>query len=198
MNKPDQDPGYATLAELAAYWRMPSKRAARELARALGLRRVRGKFPWFAIWQAEWLAPPPKKRWDELKHPHLTTTDLAELLGESERSARRRDHAKRLVRRPPGPDLSGEVQIGTGDCDGDAKGLVADQIQRFRSLRPETVCGQAKRQNDGLHGERKNGRTPVNNLPAILQPCPSLSVSPRRLSAKLIIKRPNKELTNVL
>lgn len=94
MNKPDQDPGHATLAELAAYWRMPSKRAARELARALGLRRVRGEFPWFAIWQAERIAPPSKKRWDELKHPHLTTTDLAELLGESKRSAQRRDHSK--------------------------------------------------------------------------------------------------------
>lgn len=94
MTAPAQDPGYATLTELTAYWRMPSERAARELARTLALRRVRGKYPWFAIWQVERLAPPPRKRWDELKLPHLTTTDLAELLGESERSARRRDRAK--------------------------------------------------------------------------------------------------------
>ena len=94
MTAPAQDPGYATLKELMAYWRMPSERAARELARALGLRRVRGKYPWFAIWQAERLGVPPRKKWDELKLPHLNTTDLAEQLGESERSARRRDLAK--------------------------------------------------------------------------------------------------------
>lgn len=94
MNASAQDPGHATLEELTSYWRMPSERATLELARALGLRPVLEKYPWLAIWQAERLAPPPKKRWGELKHPHLTTIDLAELLGESERSARRREHAK--------------------------------------------------------------------------------------------------------
>ncbi|MFB9148963.1 hypothetical protein [Roseovarius ramblicola] len=88
------DPGSATLEELTAYWRMPSKRATRELARKLGLRRVRGNYPWFAIWQIERLALPSRRRWEELKRPHLTTADLGELLGESERSARRRDAAK--------------------------------------------------------------------------------------------------------
>ena len=86
-------PGDATLEELRAYWRMPSRCATRELARALGLRRVRGRYPWFAIRQVEGLAPPPRSRWDALKRPHLTTADLGELLGESERSARRRDSA---------------------------------------------------------------------------------------------------------
>lgn len=94
MTAPDQDPGYATLKELTDYWRMPSERATRELARTLGLRRVRGRYPWFAIWQVEGLAPPSRRRWDELKRPHLTTAELAKLLDESERSARRRDAAK--------------------------------------------------------------------------------------------------------
>ncbi len=87
-------PGDATTSELRAYWRMRSDRAARELALKLGVRRVRGAYPWFAIWSGERLAPPPPSRWEELKRPHLTAQDLAEFLGESPRSARRRDHAK--------------------------------------------------------------------------------------------------------
>ncbi len=42
MTAPAQDPGYATLGELTAYWRTPSVRATRELARTVGLRQVRG------------------------------------------------------------------------------------------------------------------------------------------------------------
>jgi hypothetical protein len=94
MNAKVTDPGYATLDELCTYWRMPSERATRELARALGLRRVRGSYPWFAIWQAEGLAVPPQKRWEELKCPHLNVSELAERRGESKRSACRRDFAK--------------------------------------------------------------------------------------------------------
>lgn len=94
MTDPHRDAGSATPEDLAEYWRMPSVRAARELARKLGVRRVRGRYPWFAIWQVEGLAPPARGRWEELKRPHLTATELAELLGESERSARRRDRAK--------------------------------------------------------------------------------------------------------
>ena len=88
------DPGCATLEELRAYWRMPSTRAARELARRKGVRRHRSLYPWFAIWAAEGLALPPRWAWDVLKLPHLTTEDLVARLKESVRTARRRDTAK--------------------------------------------------------------------------------------------------------
>lgn len=41
------NPGSASAEELAKHWRLPSVRAARELARALGVRRVKGKYPWW-------------------------------------------------------------------------------------------------------------------------------------------------------
>ena len=89
-----QSPGSATEDELRDDWRMPSLRATRELARKLGVRRVKRQYPWYVIWAAEGLAPPARKHWDELKLPHLTADGLAEALGESARSARRRDAAK--------------------------------------------------------------------------------------------------------
>ncbi len=91
MSSSDTNPGCATTHDLHAYWRTPSPRAARELARSLGIRRVRDGYPWSAIWAAEGLALPPAKRWNELKLPHVTSAELAEILGESARSARRRD-----------------------------------------------------------------------------------------------------------
>lgn len=94
MTAQDKDPGSATLKELTAYWRMPSERAARELARALSVRRVRGKYPWFAIWRLEGLAPPANRLWPELKLPHFTTSDIADLLQESRRTAQRKDQRK--------------------------------------------------------------------------------------------------------
>jgi predicted DNA-binding transcriptional regulator AlpA len=94
MNTAATNPDYATEDDLHAYWRTPSRRAARELARSLGIRLVRGGYPWPSVWAAEGLAVPPKNRWNELKLPHLTAEDLAKVLGESTRSARRRDCSK--------------------------------------------------------------------------------------------------------
>ncbi|MBN9675963.1 hypothetical protein [Salipiger bermudensis] len=94
MKTDSKDPGSASAEELAKYWRLPSARAARELARKVGIRHVGGRYPWHAIWQAEGLAPPPRSRWDELKLPHCTADDVAGILGESPRSARRRRLAK--------------------------------------------------------------------------------------------------------
>lgn len=94
MKKVKDDPGSATTKELAEYWRMPSGRAARELALALGLRRIEGKFPWYSVWAIEGLAPPPRYRWEELKLPHSTAGDVAEALGETIRSGRRRGVSK--------------------------------------------------------------------------------------------------------
>ncbi|WP_141536266.1 hypothetical protein [Thioclava sp. ES.031] len=94
MKTNSKDPGSASVEELAKYWRLPSTRAARELARADGIRHVGGRYPWHSIWKAEGLAPPPRARWDELKLPHCTVDDVAGILGESPRSARRRGLAK--------------------------------------------------------------------------------------------------------
>ena len=94
MKSANDDPGSISTKELAEYWRMPSVRAARELARALGLRRVKGKFPWYSVWATEGLAPPRRNRWGELKLPHCTAVDVAETLGESVRSGRRRGISK--------------------------------------------------------------------------------------------------------
>ena len=89
-----QTPGAATLDELRIYWRMPSQRATRELANRLGLRRIAGRYPWFAIWAAEGLAAPAPRLWAELKLPHMTTQDIAGLLQGSRRSAQRVDLKK--------------------------------------------------------------------------------------------------------
>lgn len=94
MKDVSSNPGSASAEELAKHWRLPSVRAARELARALGVRRVKGKYPWYSIWEIEGLAPPRRRLWDELKLPHSTTADVAEALGESERSGRRRGISK--------------------------------------------------------------------------------------------------------
>ncbi|MCA0998777.1 hypothetical protein [Alloyangia pacifica] len=94
MSASQESPGAANVEELAHYWRLPSVRAARELARAVGVRKVGDRYPWHGIWAAEGLAPPPHYRWEELKLPHSTASDVAALLGESERSARRRALAK--------------------------------------------------------------------------------------------------------
>jgi len=94
MKTDSKDPGSASAEELAKYWRLPSARAARELARKVGIRHFGGRYPWHSIWQAEGLAPPPRSRWDELKLPHCTADDVAGILGESTRSAQRRGLAK--------------------------------------------------------------------------------------------------------
>lgn len=90
----ETSPGHATLDELSAYWRTASPRAAAERARRLGVRKVAGTYPWLSIWRAEGLAPPPRQHWEELKRPHKTVEDLAETLGRSARTARRRRHEK--------------------------------------------------------------------------------------------------------
>ncbi len=77
MKTDSKDPGSASAEELAKYWRLPPAKAARELARKVGIRHVGGRYPWHAIWQAEGLAPPPRSRWDELKLPHCTADDVA-------------------------------------------------------------------------------------------------------------------------
>lgn len=94
MKTNSKDPGSASAEELAMYWRLPSARAARELARKIGVRNIGGRYAWSSIWAAEGLAPPPRSRWDELKLPHCTADDVAGILGESPRSARRRGLAK--------------------------------------------------------------------------------------------------------
>ena len=94
MTTDQQGPGSASLEELRIYWRMPSRRATRELATRLGVRRIRGRYPWFAIWAAEGLAPPAARLWAELKLPHLTTKDLAGLLDGGRRTAQRVDQKK--------------------------------------------------------------------------------------------------------
>lgn len=94
MTSTETGPGSATLDQLQIYWRMPSGRATRELARSLGVRRVAGAYPWFAIWAAEGLAVPNKKRWQELKQSHCTTADVAVLLKLSRRQAQRLDETK--------------------------------------------------------------------------------------------------------
>jgi len=88
MINADPTPCFATIEELRIYWSMASPRPARELASRLGLRCVKGQYPWFAIWAAEGLAPPPSRLWPELKLPHMTTNDIAELLQESRRTAK--------------------------------------------------------------------------------------------------------------
>src|SRR6056297_4161925 len=67
MNERADGPGHATLEELRVYWRMPSLRATRELARALGIVKVGDRYPWLSIWAAEGLAPPPRRHWSALK-----------------------------------------------------------------------------------------------------------------------------------
>jgi hypothetical protein len=94
MTTEQQDPGSATLEELRDYWRMPSLRATRELANRLGLRRVGKRYPWLAIWAVEGLAPPAPRHWEELKLPHMTTEDLADLLDGARRTAQRVDQKK--------------------------------------------------------------------------------------------------------
>lgn len=88
------DPGSATTEQLKKYWRLPSLRATRELARHLGVRRVARTFPWKSISTAQGLAEPGIKSWDELKLAHVTTADLAALLMLSRRQAQRFDEAK--------------------------------------------------------------------------------------------------------
>lgn len=94
MSKRADGPGDATLEELRTYWRMQSLRTTRELARAAGVVKVGDLYPWLSIWEAEGLAPPPRRHWSALKHPHLTAELLARVLGQSPRSARRRDLVK--------------------------------------------------------------------------------------------------------
>ncbi|MCR8827473.1 hypothetical protein [Pseudosulfitobacter koreensis] len=94
MKNISKDPGSASAEELAKYWRLPSARAARELARKVGVRHFGGRYAWYSIWASEGLAPPPRSRWDELKLLHCTADDVAGILGESPRSARRRNLAK--------------------------------------------------------------------------------------------------------
>jgi len=94
MNFNSRDPGSASAEEVAKYWRLPSARAARELARKVGVRHIGGRYAWYSIWAVEGLAPPPRSRWGELKLPHCTADDVADILGESPRSARRRGLAK--------------------------------------------------------------------------------------------------------
>ena len=96
MTSPEiRDPGHATPEELRTYWRTSSLRAAEERARRLGVRKTGQGYPWLSIWRAEGLAPPPKRQWAELKLPHKTMKDIAEMLGRSDRTARRRRHHKR-------------------------------------------------------------------------------------------------------
>jgi hypothetical protein len=94
MTTEQHGPGSASIEELRVYWRMPSRRATRELANRLCLRRIGGRYPWFAIWAAEGLAPPAPRLWAELKLPHLTTKDLAGLLDGGRRTAQRADQQK--------------------------------------------------------------------------------------------------------
>ncbi len=94
MISTDTGPGSASLEELQTYWRMPSVRATWELARQRGVRRVGRAYPWLAIWAAEHLATPSCKHWDELKHSHCTTADVACLLKLSHRQAQRLDETK--------------------------------------------------------------------------------------------------------
>ncbi len=94
MTTEDQTPGFASLEDLRVYWRMPSLRVTRELASRLGLRRVGGRYPWFAIWAVERLAPPASRLWPELKLPHMTTEDIAGLLQGSRHTAQRTDQKK--------------------------------------------------------------------------------------------------------
>lgn len=63
MTTDQQDPGSATLGELRVYWRMPSLRAARELANRHGVRRIGERCPWYAIRAAEGLAPSAPRHW---------------------------------------------------------------------------------------------------------------------------------------
>jgi hypothetical protein len=117
MTNSEPTPGSASLEELKAYWRMPSKRAARDLAVKLGVRRIAGEYPWLSIWACEHLAPPAAKHWDDLKRPHLTSADMAKVLGSSSRTACRRDHHKpdsefpNLVRLRKKPKLWRRVQV---------------------------------------------------------------------------------------
>lgn len=85
------DPGNASVEQLQQYWRLSSPRAARELARKLGVLRIKGTYPWFAIWAAEGLAKPKSEHWRDLKKNHYTTTDVAKLLALSRRQAQRHD-----------------------------------------------------------------------------------------------------------
>jgi hypothetical protein len=95
MTSPEiRDPGHASPDELHAYWRTKSVRAAEERARRLGIRKIGQGYPWLLIWRAEGLAPPPERQWAELKLSHKTMSDIAEVLGRSDRTARRRRHHK--------------------------------------------------------------------------------------------------------
>jgi hypothetical protein len=94
MNSRMTGPGSASVEELQIYWRMPSVRATRELAKQLQVRRIRRAYPWISIWKAEGLAVPSSKYWDELKHPHCTTADIANFLSLTHRQAQRFDETK--------------------------------------------------------------------------------------------------------
>jgi predicted DNA-binding transcriptional regulator AlpA len=107
MTSPDiRAPGHASPDELHAYWRTKSVRAAEERARRLGIRKTGLGYPWLLIWRAEGLAPPPERQWAELKLPHKTMSDIAEILGRSERTARRRRHHK------PDAEFPDPIELG--------------------------------------------------------------------------------------
>lgn len=116
MKTNSKDPGSASAEELAMYWRLPTARAAGELARKIGVRNVGGRYAWSSIWAAEGLAPPPRSRWDELKLPHCRADDVAGILGESPRSgqATRLGQARCELSRPyPAEEKTDALAKGT-------------------------------------------------------------------------------------
>lgn len=84
-----EDAGRITPEELAQYWRKDSVAAAKRMATKMGVRALKGSFPWLSIWMAEGLTIPPKTVWRELKQPLLTTDEVADLFGCDARTIRR-------------------------------------------------------------------------------------------------------------
>ncbi len=127
MKSVKNDPGSASTEDLAEYWRMSSVRATRELAGALGLQRIKGRFPWYSIWATEGLAPPRRNRWEDLKLPHSTAADVAEVPGESARSGRRRGVSK------PDPSSQTRSRSGKSRCGGEQRSCAHGR--RVRTMR---------------------------------------------------------------
>jgi hypothetical protein len=144
MKYNSKDPGSASDRDLAEYWRMPSTRSARELAKSVGVRRVNGRYLWYSIWKAEGLAPPPRSRWSELKLPHSKVEDVAAILGESTRSARRRGLAKPDASFPdPIPLRKKPMLWRTAQLRAWQAGLPVPHYQQVSARAPSTL-GMAK------------------------------------------------------
>jgi len=85
-------PGYATVGEVAAHWRVTRETANRILheRRASTIRRRGRRYvAWRDVWLVEGAARVTEDVFSDYREPLFTTSDVAERYGVSERTARR-------------------------------------------------------------------------------------------------------------